>query len=158
MSNCPICGRPLYKGNEKLEQKPGKRARRIHRICPQSPSEHGSIGKIEPRSVTPNTEALSTKNTEAPSEIKNFGYTPITKTLLEESYIDTRRSAVDFIIRQSGIPYHFFIRAGDIERIVTAATKGVSLRVEVIPVHESLYDATPEYYNELTEIKWGEDL
>jgi hypothetical protein len=146
---CPICGFPLYHGNVKREKREGKRTRRVHRVCPTG----GLVTKKEHEELHTHSEPVLVKVSEpAPS------YTTITKTLLEESYFDARRSAVDSIIRQTEIPYHFFIRNGDIERVVTAATKGVSLRVEVIPVHESLYDATPEYYNELTEIKWGEDL
>lgn len=126
---CPLCGFPLYKGNVKKEKREGKRTRRIHRVCPKS--------------------ALVTKDVHAVRYLEKLD-----DALTPEVFVRTVARIIDSI----GQPYRFFIRSGDVERIQRAACKGVTLQVEVHPVHESIYEAAPEAFEDFTEIKMEESL
>jgi hypothetical protein len=153
---CPVCGFPLYQGNMKREKRAGKRTRLIHRVCPTEKGKPAGYTKEEitrELEAAPTPAAFIVKLDELNKGTKNAEYTPITRTLLEESYLDVCQRVAEQRIQQTGVPYRFFIRKGDIERIRTAAGKGVNIKVEVFSVHEDMYEATPDSFEDFTEIK-----
>jgi hypothetical protein len=138
---CPLCGFPLYKGNVKKEKREGKRTRRIHRVCPTDRKSYRG--------------GLETKEEHKEMHDQAVMYLEkLDDALTPEMFLRTVVGIIDYI----GQPYRFFIRSGDVERIKRAACKGVTLQVEVHPVHESIYEAAPEAFEDFTEIKMEESL
>jgi len=139
MINCRKCGQPLNAGNIRVIRKPGKRAYRVHKVCPEN---------------QPRVEASQPEGFEASQVIEAKGV-----------QVTEAKPSVNLEGPDPAPGYRFFVHPASAEKLWRAMGKGsgfasswsVGITIEVIPVLEEVAEANPEAVAQFIEIKFKGD-
>jgi len=146
---CPKCGYPLYRGNEKIERREGRRSRRIHRACPAA----GSVTKEKHEEIHRDCHG-SAVDAESRNDILEIRMALATVTPED-----------DFVYPGPAQRYRYFLHPGSVDKLKKGLGKAetwvfgfasnwsIGIQVEIIPILEELVDAHPEVIEQLVEVK-----